>query len=339
MLTRRRFIASTLAAGVLLFVSPRMIRARELAPVNLKVQALPIGTAWYIFGAAYSKVLQENLPKGSVVDVVAKGGGVANIIAIQQKKSDVALANLVSVLWALDGDRSVFNGKKYQDVRALAGGLNKAWLTPCVRRAFLEETGQKTLEEVFTSGKPVRVVMKPRGATAVTLALKLIESLGSSPDKIKADGGAVMHVSPEQAEALMRDGKADIYFEATQVNHPTVSSIALTTDVCFPDLPQRFIDAQKTLGMEPSSLPKNFKGQEKDLLSFDQGTVLLVHKDMPESLAYFLTKQLCEHRDEIAAAHKAWEDFVPEKGWLPENTGAGLHPGAARYYRERGWMK
>jgi TRAP-type uncharacterized transport system substrate-binding protein len=31
--------------------------------------------------------------------------------------------------------------------------------------------------------------------------------------------------------------------------------------------------------------------------------------------------------------------FVAQDAWRPENTGIPLHPGAARYYRERGWLK
>lgn len=308
-------------------------------PVNLKVQVLPIGTSWYMFGATYSKALQDALPPKSVVDVVAKGGGVANIIAVQQHKADVALANLISTLWAWNGDPEVFKGKSYQDVRALAGGLNSAWLTPVVRADFMKKHNINSLEEIFTKNIPVRIVMKPKGATVVTLAYKLLDSMGSSDKKIRAAGGEILHVSPEQAESLMRDGQADIYFEAGMPNHPTINSIALTTDVVFPDLPEKFIKDCEAQGMHLSQLPKSFKGQTKPLSSFDMGTVLLVNKDMPDDMAYFLTKELCENRDAIAASHKAWEDFIPEEGWKKENTGAPLHPGAEKYYRERGWIK
>lgn len=310
----------------------------EGKPVNLKIQVLPIGTSWYIFGAAYSKALQNALPANSIVDVVAKGGGVANIIAVQQHKADVALANLISTIWAWNGDNEVFKGKKYQEVRALAGGLNSAWLTPVVRADFFKKYDISSLEEVFTKNIPVRIVMKPKGATVVTLAYKLIESMGSSSEKIRKTGGNIIHVSPEQAESLMRDGQADIYFEAGMPNHPTINSISLTTDVIFPKLPEKFIRDCEAQGLVLSQLPKSFKGQEKPLSSFDMGTVLLVHKDMSDDLAYFLTKTVCEQRDNLAAAHKAWEDFIPNQGWTKANIGIPLHSGAERYYKERGWM-
>ena len=51
-----------------------------------------------------------------------------------------------------------------------------------------------------------------------------------------------------------------------------------------------------------------------------------------------ITKTVCESKADMVAAHKAWGNFKPENAWKPENTGVPLHPGAIRYYKERGWM-
>ena len=41
----------------------------------------------------------------------------------------------------------------------------------------------------------------------------------------------------------------------------------------------------------------------------------------------------------LVKAHQAFGEFVPENAWKPENNAIPLHPGAAKYYRERGWLK
>jgi TRAP-type uncharacterized transport system substrate-binding protein len=46
-----------------------------------------------------------------------------------------------------------------------------------------------------------------------------------------------------------------------------------------------------------------------------------------------------ENKAELLKAHQAFGGFVPEDAWKPENNGIPLHPGAARYYTERGWLK
>ena len=65
---------------------------------------------------------------------------------------------------------------------------------------------------------------------------------------------------------------------------------------------------------------------------------LIVHKDMPDATAYAITKAVIENRDAIVSENKAMEGFVAKDAWRPENVGIPLHPGAVRYYRERGWM-
>jgi uncharacterized protein len=66
---------------------------------------------------------------------------------------------------------------------------------------------------------------------------------------------------------------------------------------------------------------------------------IIAHKSLPDDVAYLVTKTVVENKDELLKAHQAFGDFVPEDAWKPENNGIPLHPGAERYYRERGWLK
>ena len=307
-------------------------------PQALRVQALPIGSSWYLFGATYSKMLQDDLPKGSVVDVVAKGGAIANYLAADMGKVDAAVTNQVTAIWGWNGD-SVYKGKKYQNARAIAGGLNNAWVMVLVRTDFLKKTGQSTLEEILTSGKPVRWVIKPVGSAPAMMADKIFASLGTSVDKIKKDGGNVVYVAVDQITSMIRDSLADVYIEIAVPNNPAITEIALTTDVTFLDMPQRFLDQEIQGGLITSDMPIMFKGQTKPIKTFDMGAVLVVNKDVSDDLAYLMAKSFAEKKADLAAASKAWENLKPEECCQPENTGIPLHPGAERYYRERGWLK
>ena len=106
----------------------------------------------------------------------------------------------------------------------------------------------------------------------------------------------------------------------------------------FVDLPDSVLDRLKGPGVNPIPLPAYFKGQSGPTKAVDMGTVLICHKDLPDELAYLVTKTVCENKEEMGRAHKAWLDFVPEQGGLPEKTGIPLHPGAERYFTEKGWL-
>jgi TRAP-type uncharacterized transport system substrate-binding protein len=53
-----------------------------------------------------------------------------------------------------------------------------------------------------------------------------------------------------------------------------------------------------------------------------------------------MTKTLLENKPELVKGHAALKDFVVEDAWKFQALyGAPLHPGAEKYYREKGMMK
>jgi hypothetical protein len=55
------------------------------AQQELKFQAMPLGSIWYVFAASFTKYIQPALPAGAKVDVVARGGGIGNVILVNDK--------------------------------------------------------------------------------------------------------------------------------------------------------------------------------------------------------------------------------------------------------------
>ena len=94
-------------------------------------------------------------------------------------------------------------------------------------------------------------------------------------------------------------------------------------------------------GYSESLLPKNsFKGQAQDLTLPGYRTTLTVTDKMDDQTAYKITKAVVEGKDALIKGHKAFEPFNPAKAWEPKNLGGiPLHPGAMKYYKEKGLMK
>jgi len=319
-------------AIALLFAS--FVRADEV-----RIATMRLGTSWYVFGATLYKLLKDNLPAGTRVEVIAKGGGVGNPVLVNSGKASIALANVASAAWARDGDAIAYEGKKHENIRALVGGLNSVWYIVLAREEFVARTGQDTLEKILLGKEPVRIIMKPRGSTIPVIADMIFDALGTSRARIAANGGQVLQVDPQQIPDLFRDGRADVYFEAAPLGHPTVTEVTLTSQVRFLELPESVIHKLTRHGLRPSALPKFFKGQTAPTPSVDLGTVLLAHKALSDELAYLITKTICENKTVMGKGHKAWAKFQPEVAGQPENTGILLHPGARRYYEEKGWLQ
>jgi hypothetical protein len=164
-----------------------------------------------------------------------------------------------------------------------------------------------------------------------------LDALGTSFDKLKAKGGSLTQVDVSQIPQLMRDGRADLYFESASPGHPATQEVSLTVDVRFVDMPDKAIQAMAQHGLKVSPMPQFFKGQKGPVKSVDFGTNLIAHKDMTDDLAYRITRAICENRDTLVAEHKAMSGFVAKDAGRPENVGVPLHPGAIKFYTEKGW--
>jgi len=306
---------------------------------ELKFGAMPLGSIWYVFAASFSKHITPALPPGSTVDIIARGGGVGNPIIVNEKKADVAFANVCTSAWAMAGEPEIYKGKKYTDIRALLGGLNEIFLVGMLSEDYIKRTGNDTLEKALTSKNPPRVIMKPAGSTVPPSVRLLLEGIGLTFDKYKAAGGQIIQVDVGQIPSMMRDGRADLYFESASPGHPATVEASTTVAVRFLDLPEKSLAHMAKNGLKVVSMPQHFKGQRGPVKAVDFGTNLIVHKDMPENVAYAITKAVVENRDAIVAENKAMQNFVAREAWKPENNGIPLHPGAVKYYREKGWMK
>lgn len=305
---------------------------------DIRIATMRLGSSWYVFGATLYKLLRDNLPSSSRIEVIAKGGGVGNPTMVDSGKASLALANVCTAVWARHGHPSAYNGRQHDQLVSLVGGLNSVWYVIMAREEYIARTGNDTLEKIVLGADPVRIVMKPRGSTIPVIADLIFEALGASRQKIEARGGRILQVETQQIPELIRDGRADVYFEAAPLGHPTVTEVSLTGKVRFLEIPPRVIEALAAQGLTPSSMPKFFQGQAAPIPSVDLGTVVIANKNLPDEIAYVIAKTICENANAMAKAHKAWSRFKPELAGQPGNVGIPLHPGAERFYRERGWI-
>ena len=64
---------------------------------------------------------------------------------------------------------------------------------------------------------------------------------------------------------------------------------------------------------------------------------VIVKKDMPEKVAYEIVKAFWENLDQVKSASVALSKLNHAE--CLESLSAELHPGAAKYYKEKGWIK
>ena len=305
---------------------------------ELKFGAMPLNTWWYVAGASIAGLVQPQLPSGARIEVLARGGGIANAVVVDENKAQLGMSNVATSKWAWDGEQELYKGRKHQNIRSLVGGINSVWVVAMLREEYIARTGNDSVEKALAD-KNIRIIMKPAGSSVPPAVRMITESLGTSLEKVRAGGAQLIQVDAAQTSSLLREGRADLYFETATRGHPAVTEVTLTTPMRFVDLPDKALKLMAERGLKPLPMPEWFKGQKGPTRGADLGTHIIAHKDLPDNIAYLVTKLIVENKDKLVARHQAWSDFNPDEAWKPENNAVPLHPGAAKYYRERGWLK
>ncbi len=294
------------------------------------------GGGYFKAAAAFGEYIKSDIPGTSVT--VIPGGGWANIERIDpaSKAADVAVLENALASMAYEGTGPT--GKKY-DFRMLA-----AFRQPGAAQALiLDSVGISTFEELKAKKPPIRITMFERHQLATGQALAILEAYGITEDDVNSWGGKVISTSISEAMRMLADGQADMWFTGgSYFPHPKY--VQLGARHSFKLMPiSKAVAAEvgKKFGQDimevPAGVYADSNGQNPAYWS--PATILTfgVRTDMNEDLVYEMTKALANHKEEFWNVHKMHKFYRPEVAW--QNVGvAPLHPGAARFYKEMGYM-
>src|SRR3990172_2582875 len=297
-------------------------------PVNLAFSTLDTGSSGYVYGATMAEMLRKTLPAGSNIDVKPRAGGVGNPRLVAKNAAPLGLACTVTNRWAWEGKEAY--DTKLDNLRALAGGLDTYYLVAVVSKKL----PVSSLTELKDKKQPLKLVTQPVGSLGEFAARQLLRAQRLTYADLKAWGGSTTHVGYNIIIDSFRDGRVDMLIAVITPKHPSVSEIANSSDVKFLGLDDETIRGLAPLGYTPATMPANtFKGQTEPVKTVGFPTVVITNKDLPDAIAYAVTKTIIENKDALVRGHAGLRDFDPAKVGLP------LHTGAERAYREKGWMK
>ena len=78
-------------------------------------------------------------------------------------------------------------------------------------------------------------------------------------------------------------------------------------------------------------------GQTEDVHTVAVANLLICREDLSNDLVYNMTKALHENQKELVAAHSAAKDMKLQDAL--KGMTVPLHPGAEKYYKEKGIVK
>lgn len=189
----------------------------------------------------------------------------------------------------------------------------------------------------FAALKGQRINIGPVGSGQYTTGLRIFDALGfSSQDRIN-----VSNLGSDKHGAALCSGRIDAFIFS--VGHPA-SNISVPAEDCKAQLLP--IDAELIKVMmakypqyAPALIPANtYKNNPVDTPTFGPLATLITSNEQPEAVVYQFTHALFEQIDLLKRTHPSLIN-LDNKSMISRGLSAPLHPGAVRYYRERGWLK
>jgi hypothetical protein len=317
---RRVVVSSCVAAAIIVGASCGADSSRSRF---ISIATGGTGGVYYPYGGGLAKVLNENVP-GIRATAEVTAASVDNLKLIRDGKADIAFALADTVADAVSG-RSAFEGSPVPAVSLAVLYSNYTHLVT------LASSGIASVDAL--RGKTVST--GSAGSGTEVIAFRVLRAAGLNPD---SDVTRQALGASESAGAL-KDGKVHAFFWSGGLPTAAVQDLAHSPGVTIRMIPTGDLvpALQRDHGPLYFSLEvpaKAYPGVESPVSVVGVANVLVVNRSMPEQLGYDITRVLFEKQSELAAIHPEARKLSLDTA--TEGSPADFHPGALRYYAEKG---
>jgi TRAP transporter TAXI family solute receptor len=291
---------------------------------NLSIATGGTGGVYYPMGGGMASVLSKHVP-GMQATAEVTGGSVDNLKLVGSGQPYIGFTMSDAAQDAYKGEDK-FKSKKVP-VRTIAV------LYPN-RMHLVTVEGRNITKLSDLKGKHVSTG-SPGSATEV-MAFRILEAAGMDKDKdVKRE-----RLSVAESVNAIKDNKIDAFFWVGGLPTAAVTDLANTpgTKIKMIDHAEVVPVMNKKYGniYLSDTIPKTmYSGMAADNKQATVMNILVANENMDDKTAYNIAKTIFERRDELIAVHKEAENFKLENQKTAA-TPVPFHPGAAKYYAEKG---
>ena len=278
---------------------------------------------YYPIGVALSKVYGDNI-KGARTQVQATKASVENLNLLQQGRGElgISLGDSVKLAWEGDADAG------FKAPLNKLGGI-AAIYPNYVQIVASKSSGITSLDQLKGKGLSV-------GAAKSGTELNARAILGAAGMSYK-DLGKTEYLPYAESVELMKNRQLDATLQSAGLGVASLKDLSSSMEVNMVAVPPEGV---KKLGAPyvPGTIPAGtYQGQTKDVPTAAIVNFLITHSEVSDETAYQMTKLLWENLAALRSAHKAAEAIKFENAL--QGMPVPLHPGAEKFYKEKGLIK
>ncbi|QIE47181.1 TAXI family TRAP transporter solute-binding subunit [Pseudohalocynthiibacter aestuariivivens] len=308
--------------------------ATLMAPAAYAEEFITIGTGgvtgvYYPTGGAICRLVNKGRKEHGIrCSVESTGGSVYNIKTIRAGELEFGVAQSDWQYHAYNGSSQFEDDGAFEDLRAVFSIHPEPFTV--VARA---DSGIKSFDDL----KGKRVNLGNPGSGARGTFEVVMEKKGWTSD----DFALAAELKPAEQSAALCDNQVDaIVFT---VGHPsgtiqeaTTACESVLVNVTGPEIDALIADNPF---YRTATVPGGmYRGSDEDTATFGVGATLVSSTNVSEDAVYALVSAVFDNFDAFTGLHPAFANLKPEE-MATAGLSAPLHDGAAKYYREKGWIE
>jgi hypothetical protein len=304
------------------------------APAYAQQKFITIGTGgvtgvYYAAGGAICRLMNKERKTFNLrCSVESTGGSAFNVNAIKAGDLDFGMTQSDIAYNAAKGEGPFKDGGAHADLRSVFS-IHPEPFTVLARK----DAGITKFEDF--KGKRFNVG-NPGSGTRASLEM-LIAAMGWK----LTDFSLASELKADEHGAALCDNKIDGFFYG--VGHPSANIQDPTTACAAKLVPLTGAAVDKLVADYPyyakATIPGGlYANNAEPTQTYGVLATLVTSAKVPDDVVYALTKSVFENFDEFKKLHPAFANLDPAK-MVKDGLSAPLHPGAAKYYKEKGWVK
>lgn len=317
------------AVGLFMVFAVLPLQAQQ---VTLTWTAGGAGGGWYSIAGGIATIVKEADP--DIVIKVVPGGGLQNPAVVASKGAEIG--------WGLPFlNAAAYKGlapfeKPLEELRALAGGMSMNYFHFYVNA----DSPLNSMDEIFGQKKKVRLAISQAGSSDTWVLERVLDSYKTSLSDLEKAGFTFLRGNYAFQANQFKDQNADGVFTFLALPGAAVTEASVGRKLKLLDFSESSLKHLEQFGITKGKIPAGTyekAANTKDVVTAAAGSVITVHKDMSDELAYRLTKAFNDNYEKARKVHSSMEPYEIKDG--PTGCGVPLHPGAIKYYKEKGALK
>ncbi len=314
-----------------IIVSGICLGATLLSAQTLQWTSGQLGGGWYTMAAGVAKIIESE--NQDIRLKIVPGGGTANPSKVEKGKSQLGFG-LDTVTYLAANGKDIYK-KKHENISLIAMGMSDIIFHVIKSK----DAKYSNIGDLLKNGKGEKIAITKVGSSDEKIFSWIMKYYGTSYPDLKRRGFKVIHGNYAEISSQYKDGLIDYAVMNLGLPGAAVIDMLLSRDGEITNLPEDLrVSLKSEWGYNTGTLPSNtYKDQGYNVTTGNMSTIMFASNKISENVIYSITKSLCENQSQLANIHGSMKNFSCKTATV--NAPIPVHPGAAKYYREMGYIK